>query len=186
MSDERENLTDHAKTALGRLRSAFPAHRWADVWPEWARALNPLEPPHLDAAVTQAITETDDRYPPPIARIVATTRGLTERRRRETERRPELRLTDDEAALRDAIAALDSPYFADHQREVLEQIDRIRLRLPDHGARIDGDLRTGLRHVVAAPHPRDQDHTIRYVAIQPSGAKVPPYARTVEDQDMAA
>lgn len=94
------------------------------------------------------------------------------------------RIRIDEAALLDAIHALDSPYWRtpDLQTEVLDQIERIRSRLPDNGARIDDRIAAGIRYVRAAPDPRDPPGTIRYVVIQPDGTRRPRNARTVDDQ----
>ncbi len=94
------------------------------------------------------------------------------------------RLRIDEAALLDAIAAFDSPHWQDtaSQTELQEQVDRIRLRLPDHGTRIDERIAAGIRYVQAAPDPRDPPDTIRYVVIHPNGHRIPEHARTVEDQ----
>jgi len=94
------------------------------------------------------------------------------------------RLRIDEAALLDTIAAFDNPYWQDaaSQAELQEQVDRIRLRLPDHGARVDARIAEGIRYVQAAPDHRDPVGTVRYVVIHPNGHRIPTNGRTVEDQ----
>jgi len=72
MTRERNDRTlrETAWVEIGRMKAAWPAHRWTDDYlAELGRCLmaGADQPTDITEAVTEAIAEHDDRYPPPIA-----------------------------------------------------------------------------------------------------------------------
>jgi hypothetical protein len=92
--DDQE-LRETAWAQIARMKTAWPAHRWTDDYlAELGRCLmaGADHPTDITEAVTAAIAEHDDRYPPPIA---AMTQRVSRRRihRIETERDAEREAT---------------------------------------------------------------------------------------------
>ena len=82
MTRERNDraLRETAWAEIARMKTAWPAHRWTDDYlAELGRCLmaGADQPTDITEAVTAAIAEHDDRYPPPIA---AMTQRVSRRR----------------------------------------------------------------------------------------------------------
>lgn len=166
--------------SIGRLRAQWPASGWTDLMvQEYRRALRSLEEPEvIDAVVTRVIDEHDGRYVPQVATILAI--GKAQRPRR---RSAQAQLSVDEEALVDAINALDGELFkdAEGQAMVRSQIEAIRRRLPDRGARVEGQMAEQIRFVQAKPDHRDDWYpwqpVVRYFVAHPGGQRNPQWAR---------
>ncbi len=169
---------DAAADAIRRMKSAWPAWSWSlDMEREYGRGLMSVGDVGLiEEGTTRAIREIPGRFPPPLADILV----LVERVRMTQlgEHRSGTRnISVDEAALRDAKAALSYARTDDDRAHIEEQIASIRRRLPDRGERHDRQATE--RFLQADPHPYDRAGVLRFVVLQPDGTRRPQGGRVL-------
>lgn len=160
--------------AIKRMKTAWPAWTWSnEMSAEYGKALMTIgDPDIIDDGITQVIRRTPGKYPPAIADVLQIIEAV---RAENAAPPPPVRKSSrsvDESALADAIAALDYAHTHDERTEIERQIASIRRRLPE-----DAHEPRGIRHIAAAPDPRDPPGTLRFVVVHPDGRRNPPNAR---------
>lgn len=168
-----------AKHAIDRMKVAWPARKWTvEAEAEYGRALMSLADPELiTEGTTEAIRTVTGNFPPSVADLLAicdTVRARAITARAPT-RQPDITIRS--AALTDAINALEVTTNPREREHLEADIQRLRSRFSDRGAKTDTRMGDHIRHVRAEPHPDEPPDLVRLVVLLPDGTRRPRAAR---------